>query len=247
MIPILVVVDIDNYKQRELIDSATEAGFAFLFEEQVISFSNAYRQVAYDKIIEGAQRAIVRRVKSLKESPPKDTTTSPASENLKLSSPRTGSSVSSSAVHTSLNDQFRTAVLAKYGSTEKAWVAFDILNEPKGQLTRTDWKSCLKMIGLNITSKEKGKLRKNMDKSNRKIISAEDFKAFMSNSTESSIAARPKHEQKVGLANVPFDSPALPDNYRVRPDVENKLIDLLVGTTVCKGSVVCAFGMGGAG
>jgi len=35
-IPIIVVIDIDTAIQRELIDSCTEAGFAFLFEEQVI-------------------------------------------------------------------------------------------------------------------------------------------------------------------------------------------------------------------
>jgi hypothetical protein len=187
------------------------------------------------------QKAIARQAASVTPSK-KDNKKSSASETASSSIDAIGSSV----VHTSLGDQFRTATLAKYGSTENAWDTFDNLSEPKGQLSRADFKSICKTIGLHVTSKDKGKLRKSIDKTNSKIIRLRDFEAFMSNGPATAIA--PKiGQQDDKIANVPFDSPSLPDNYRARPEVETKLIDLLVGTTACKGSVVSAFGMGGAG
>lgn len=186
--------------------------------------------MAYGKIAASAQKAITRRA-SLADN-------SKSSETEKASSP--SGFVSSGAVHTSLSDQFRTAALTKYGSIEEAWDSFDSLSQPKGQVSRADFKSICKTVGLHITSKEKGKLRKSIDKSNSKIISLQDFEAFMLSSID---PIAQKTDQTVGkIANVPFDAPSLPENYRARPEVENKLIDLLVGSTVCKGSVVCAFG-----
>jgi hypothetical protein len=210
---------------------------------QVIPYSNSYRQVAYDRIIEGAQKAIARQASGRASSP------APLKGKGKLHNPPAeGGSANSNAMDVSLDDQFRAAALSKYGSIEKAWNAFDSLSEPKGQITRTDWKSCLKMIALDIPNKAKGQLRKSLDKSNSKIIGLQDFEAFMTNSNgKSAKAALVEIEQKERIANVPFDSPALPDNYRARADVENQLVDLLVGTVLCKGSVICAFGMGGSG
>jgi hypothetical protein len=40
----------------------------------------------------------------------------------------------------SIDDKFRSAVLAKYESTERAWHALDCLSEPKNQLNRADFK-----------------------------------------------------------------------------------------------------------
>ena len=70
----------------------------------------------------------------------------------------------------------------------------------------------------------------------------QDFVAFMSDSAVVNSSTLLPNIEEV-LANIPFDSPALPDNYSARADVENRIIDLLVGKVPCKGSVVCAFGM----
>ena len=44
-IPIVVVIDTDHYKQRDLIDHYSAAGFGFLFEEQCIGYSAECRVI----------------------------------------------------------------------------------------------------------------------------------------------------------------------------------------------------------
>ena len=44
-IPIIVVIDNENYNQRDLIDMYSKLGFSFLFEEQVIAHVSEYRKV----------------------------------------------------------------------------------------------------------------------------------------------------------------------------------------------------------
>jgi hypothetical protein len=62
----------------------------------------------------------------------------------------------------SLGSQFRAAVIAKYSTAEAAWKVFDGLSQPAGQVSRTDFKAILIMVGLMVPSKQKGKLRKLM-------------------------------------------------------------------------------------
>ena len=141
----------------------------------------------------------------------------------------------------SLAQQFRDLTLNKYSSIEKAWKMFDSLSDQPGQLSRADFKACLKMIGLTMTSKEKGQLRKMMDPSGSKLIRLHDFKAFMMEAAvDASTAATP---QKARMANLPVDMPSLPDNYSHRHNVEDQIRDLLIGKAACKGNTVAAQGM----
>ena len=45
------------------------------------------------------------------------------------------------------------------------------------------------------------------------------------------------------VVDIPVDAPILPDSYSHRPDVEKKLLDLLVGKVSCRGSCISAHGM----
>ena len=45
------------------------------------------------------------------------------------------------------------------------------------------------------------------------------------------------------VVDIPVDAPILPDSYSHRPEVEKKLLDLLVGKVSCRGSCISAHGM----
>jgi hypothetical protein len=56
----------------------------------------------------------------------------------------------------SVDEQFRSLVFEIFSSVELAWGAFDSISEPRGQLSRTDFKTVLKMLHLSISTKERG-------------------------------------------------------------------------------------------
>jgi hypothetical protein len=70
----------------------------------------------------------------------------------------------------SVDDQFRALLFETYSSVEVAWGAFDGISEPRGKLSRTDFKAVLKIIHLSVSTKERGKLRKKMDPTNRELV-----------------------------------------------------------------------------
>jgi CO dehydrogenase nickel-insertion accessory protein CooC1 len=100
------------------------------------------------------------------------------------------------------------------------------------------------MIGMTVTSKEKGTLRKMIDVSGSKLIRFSDFEAFMKKETGTDISLTPEKSQ---IASLPVNMPSLPENYSHRHDVEDRIRDLLVLGKTCKGNTVAAQGMGGVG
>jgi hypothetical protein len=69
-----------------------------------------------------------------------------------------------------LHHQLRDAIRSNYPTVKAAWEAFDGLSQPPGQLSRADFKAMLNMLGLKVTSKQKGDLRKQMAKYNCVIL-----------------------------------------------------------------------------
>ena len=141
-IPIIVVIDIDLYNQRDLIDMYSKLGFSFLFGEQVIGHSAEYRKAAYEKIRDAVVNAIITTDM---------TKTKAVAHNVEPTSKQTSGDAMSSA-----DEQFRLLVFEIFPSVEVAWGAFDSISEPRGQLSRADFKAVLKMLHLTISSKEKG-------------------------------------------------------------------------------------------
>ena len=139
-IPIIVVIDIDLYNQRDLIDMYSKLGFSFLFGEQVIGHSAEYRKAAYEKIRDAVVNAIITTDM---------TKTKAVAHNVEPTSKQTSDAVS-------VDEQFRLLVFEIYTSVELAWGVFDSISEPRGQLSRADFKAVLKMLHLTISSKEKG-------------------------------------------------------------------------------------------
>jgi hypothetical protein len=257
-----------------LISSTSQLGFSYWFEVQVIGFSTEYRQVAYQKIVGSVQNAVSRKSQQQAASV--------------VHEPRPNNTNAAVTVTNdeSIDEKFRHAVLDNYESIEHAWNAFDCLSEPKNQLIRSDFKgqlarcsvsntgdislvhvAALGMIGLQLKSKEKGTLRKKMDKHNTKVrsesrylhfplmsvyspklIRFEDFEAFLLGDLESSSSDKKATEQQQSnVAELPVDVPFLPDTYSHRPSVEDQVIDLLLGNVACNGGCIAAHGMGGAG
>jgi hypothetical protein len=141
-IPIIVIIDIDLYNQRDLIDMYSKMGFTILFVEQANVHSAEYRKAAYEKIRDAVVNAIVTTDM---------TKTKAVAHNVEPTSKQTGGDAVSSA-----DEQFRLLVFEIYTSVELAWGVFDSISEPRGQLSRADFKAVLKMLHLTISSKEKG-------------------------------------------------------------------------------------------
>ena len=141
-IPIIVVIDIDLYNQRDLIDMYSKLGFSFLFGEQVIGHSAEYRKAAYEKIRDAVVNAIITTDM---------TKTKAVAHNVEPTSKQTSGDAMSS-----VDEQFRVLVFEIYTSVELAWGVFDSISDPRGQLSRADFKAVLKMLHLTISSKEKG-------------------------------------------------------------------------------------------
>ena len=107
------------------------------------------------------------------------------------------------------------------------------------------------MIGLKVTSKVKGVLRKKMDKAGEKIIRLPAFEAFMlgvevSARPASVIAPAELTKLNTAVATLPVEIPPLPDNYSPRPNIEGQIVDLLIGKAPCNQTIL-AHGMGGVG
>jgi hypothetical protein len=116
-----------------------------LFGEQVIGHSAEYRQAAYEKIRDAVANAIDAQ---------NDAATTEAkavAHNVEPTSKQTSGDATSS-----VDEQFRALVFVIYSSVEAAWGVFDSISEPRGQLSRADFKVVLKMLHLTISSKEKG-------------------------------------------------------------------------------------------
>ena len=143
----------------------------------------------------------------------------------------------------SVAEQFKRKVLERYSSVQEAWKAFNDLSDIDG-ISRKDFKSVLSsLLGMKITSAEKGKLRRQIDQTNTKVIREEDFSAFFGRVPNTSAASSAQTQQAV----LPMDCPKLPDAYRSRPKTEKSIVDLLVGKSKTKSSYVVAVGMGGVG
>ena len=160
------------YSQRELIAQYQSLGFAFLFSEQVVGYSHEYRQVCYDKIAESVERAMTESTERNKLRITKQATGVTAHESGKLAD-----------ADVPLEDQFRARVLQIYGTVEDSWKLFDGIGDIPGELTRRDWKTVLLLLGIAVSSKEKGALRKKLDPMNRKMISFADYASFMGSNT----------------------------------------------------------------
>jgi hypothetical protein len=117
-----------------------------------VGYSAEYRKVAYFKIIEAVQTAVAER--SAQEATTVIHAASEAATNEDTASP---------------DQQFRDAVLRKYASIASAWNVFDGISTTPGQLTRGDWKTVLKILGLKMTRSQQAAIRKKMDPAKEKL------------------------------------------------------------------------------
>ena len=148
-----------------------------------------YRQACYDKLMEAINRSITK----CHEQPTKTVT---ETAEIKLGSADT-------------EEQFKKRVIERYQSPAQAWDVFNGIGDTKDSLTRADFKQIVSsMLGMKITSSEKGRLRKRLDPGNSKLITFSDFISFFAEDTQ---AASNTVVPSSRLPSLPLDVPQLPD------------------------------------
>ena len=178
------------------------------FCRQLLVTKTEHRRHAFDKIIAAVELAIVR--------------TTNAEKSTVAHSKNDVSELLSTTGDAAFDQQFREAVLKKYKTVQAAWDVFDHLSEPRGEVSRSDFSSVLKLLGLKQSRKGSKKEKKMKTKeifkkwfelSKSKAISFADFDAFMkkSPSQASTPASTEPVEESKKLAQLPSDCPRLPD------------------------------------
>ena len=150
------------------------------------------------------------------------------------------SPVTASHADKSVEEEFKRRVLERYSSVEEAWKAFDSVSVTNGKLTRSDFKTIVaSLLEMKITKSQQGKLRRQLDENNTKVISKEDFNAFFGHVPNTSVASSAQTQQAV----LPMDCPQISDAYRSRPTTEKSLVALLIGESKSKSPRIVAVGM----
>ena len=107
------------------------------------------------------------------------------------------------------DEQFRKRVIERYQSPAQAWEVFNGIGGTKDKLTRADFKQIVSsLLGMKITSSEKGKLRKRLDPGNSKLITFSGFISFFGKDAQTDSNTEVSSSQ---LPCLPLDVPQLPD------------------------------------
>jgi hypothetical protein len=143
-----------------------------------------------------------------------------------------------------LAGQFKSAVLARYGSVRDAWAAFDITPEgaQKGFLSRSDFKRIIHTtLGISCSDVERRQLRAKLDPQKSKRVALTALENFIMEREGGDNQKNKKPEKNVGaLAVLPMEVPSLPDSFQPRTDVKSQLVNGLLTTSK---SCVVAQGM----
>ena len=184
--------------------------YNFLFRWQP-RYSNEYRQACYDKIVESVERAMVENVEKKKKTHEAGPTKGNAAHGRKQ---RAGATVDDEPP---LEVRFKAQVLERYSSVEEGWKVFDSIGETPGKLTRRDWKAVLRLLGIEASNKDTGKLRKQLDPSNSKLIAFDAFAEFMHSAA--STAGEDGQSSSAGAVDeTPPQFAALPSDVAEVPD-----------------------------
>ena len=172
-------------------------------------YSNEYRQACYDKIVESVERAMVENVDKKNK-----TTASPTKGN--AAHGRKQRAEATIGKQPPLEARFRAQVFEQYSSVEEGWKVFDSIGETPGQLTRSDWKAVLRLLGIEASTKDKGNLRKKLDPSNSKLIAFADFAEFMR--SDAKTAGEDGRSSSAGAVDKTPQFAALPSDVAEVPD-----------------------------
>ena len=183
-IPIVCVIDTDKQPARFVIDGYLEAGYDFLFAEQVINYSTAYRSQALALILEAIERATSKYHKSSSTLIPKKA---------KIAS----------IVHAEVADGnahgfilLKKALLSKYGSLQEA---FDAFSNAEGHFGKKEVKKLIRRMKLK-------KLKKLVKMFPTQILSVDDFcRTIEGSSTTQDDGSDSTKTEPFGLAKLPLE------------------------------------------
>ena len=191
--------------RRTSLSSYFDAGFDWIFDEQVLHYSTQGREKSYQLVAE----AILRSVASggsrpkVKEAPKKE----PAAD--KKQPP--------SQIHSteSLVDQLKAALLDQYGSAKGA---FDALSNADGIVGKKEWKRAVLRLLPKLSAQDSKSLRKSLAKRLPKKTDVEAFVRFFNSSVDGAQEVKeegPESQNQSSLAKLPDEVPEVrTDNLR---------------------------------
>jgi hypothetical protein len=97
-------------------------------------------------------------------------------------------------------------------------------------LSRTDFKASVTKLGMKLSADERGKLRKKMDPQKTKLICFGNFATFIDDASNHAGAGGSATGPYTALPPLPMNLPQLPEGFCRRPDLEDRIINLLCDT-----------------
>ena len=191
--------------RRTSLSSYFDAGFEWIFHEQVLQYSTQGREKSYQLVAEAILRAVASggsRPK-VKAAPKKE----PAAD--KKQPP--------SQIHSteSLVDQLKAALLDQYGSAKDA---FDALSNADGIVGKKEWKRAVLRLLPKLTVQDNKSLRKSLAKRLPKKTDVEAFVRFFNSTTSDTQemkAEESESQNHSSLAKLPDEVPEVrTDNLR---------------------------------
>ena len=244
-IPLIVIVDTDKQLAREVIDKYMERGYNWLFAEQVINYSTAFRTQSYEVACKAIRRAIeychandtltpkskptaIETTEQTRQSSKDDQTNSTAESTTDASTRPHDANVDADADAAEDAKQdgtrdaggplaaLKKALLSVYGSAQ---AAFEALSGSDGVVGRRQWKKAIKKTSLpeDFGSKDLKTLRGMLPK----VTSLSAFCSFMDDAAVESEST--DHTDASGLAPLPPEVPSLPSSFRRREHAEAQL------------------------
>ena len=190
--------------------------FGYLFNSQVIPFSSTHRKACYTMIADAISAVIKNTMAQEKQN-----------ERAKETNETKERNVHSTNLDVDAAEaQLRQLVKSNYGSAIK-W--FEEIKGKSGSISRTDWKTATKQIGLAVNNEIRKAIRKRVARDGSKLINLSQLSSFIdpvdsaSDSTSDSTS-----DSASELCAIPLEVPSLPDNFHPRGGPLEALVASLV-------------------
>ena len=208
-IPIICLLDIDRQPARPLIDSLMEKNYGWLFDRQVVSYSTQGRDHSYVLIADAVKQAIQDSSVTKQEPLPQEQQVQEKGPSMRIHDiPSDDDSSASNKVDSTVESQFKAAVILMFKSPEAAF------NKLTGDMSSAGISSkvflkALKLLGLTKMPKESRRALRKTISGPSKLITREAWLAFMGGGNDGKANGRNAtgHSKELALAMLPAEVP----------------------------------------
>jgi hypothetical protein len=254
----ICIVNLEKFNVRPIISQYIAAGFAFLFSSQgasyssrcghlncllfaVIPYSSSHRKNCNATIA----KAIIAAV--AKPAPPPIPAFSKTPKSAEAAAP-----LESTTIHAenmsgdAIDAQFKSLILTRYGGVAAFFAA--VKGSNKGDISRKDFKSSIRLLGLDLTDAARKTLRKRIAGKNREVTLVL-LSRFIDGRQQTKVVSAASR----GLAALPLAVPEIPHTFKSRPYAQEQLVEALLDSSSGNTAVtapksrVSSQGMGGVG